>query len=143
MSQEFEKKVLEKLDNFEGRFDKIEKTLNDHTKILNGHTETLNDHTEQFKMIRKDIYEMNNKIIKGVEKMEEIEEVVEFNNQYIKKYHEENAKKIDISLKAYEQLNNKVEIQNGAIDSLMSKDFQNDIRISALEDTIKQKGLIA
>lgn len=52
-------------------------------------------------------------------------------------------KKIDISLKAYEQLNNKVEIQNGAIDSLMSKDFQNDIRINALEDQIKNISLTA
>ena len=143
MSQEFEKKVLEKLDNFEGRFDKIEKTLDEHTGLLNEHTKILNDHTEQFKMVCKDIYEIKNRLIKGEEYMKEIEEVVEFNKQYIKKYHEENSKKIDVSLKAYEQLNSKVGMNKCLIDTLKSKNFENDVRITALEDAIKQKGLIA
>lgn len=143
MSQEFEKIVLEKLDNFEGRFDKIENTLDEHTKILNEHKEILNEHTEQFKMVRKDIYEINNKIIKSAEKMQEIEEVVEYNTKTIKKYNEENAKKIDVSLKAYEQLNSRVDMSKCLISVLKSKNFENDVRITALEDAIKQNSLTA
>ena len=136
MSQEFEKIVLEKLD-------KIDATLNEHTGILSEHTKTLNEHTEQFKIVRKDIYEINNKIIKSLEKMEEIEEVVEFNTQYIKKYNEENVKKIDVTFKAYEQLNTRVRMNECMISNLKSKNFENDVRITALEDTIKQNGLTA
>ena len=33
------------------------------------HTEVLNEHIEQFKNVRKDIYEINNKLIKCVERM--------------------------------------------------------------------------
>lgn len=108
MSQEFEKKVLEKLDNFEGRFDRIEKTLEEHTGILNGHTEEfkkvnkildghtkiLNNHTEQLKIVRKDIYKINNNLIKTAQKMEEIEYVVEYNTQTIKKFKEDSSKKL-------------------------------------------------
>ena len=127
MSQEFEKKVLEKLDNFEGRFDKIEKTLddhteefkkvnkvlgehteilnehtktlNEHTEILNEHTNILNEHTEQFKRVRKDIYDAKNKIIKNGEYLKEIDLVVEYNTKSIKKYSEEDAKKLIYHLK--------------------------------------------
>ena len=136
MSQEFEKKVLEKLDNFEGRFDKIEKTLDEHTEILN-------DHTEQFKKVRKDIYDVNNKVIKNGEYLKEMDLVIEYNTQTIKKYNEENAKKIDIALKAYEQLNTKVKVNEGMISNLKSKNFQNEVRINALEDQIKNISMTA
>ena len=144
MSKEFEKKVLEKLDNFEGRFDKIEKTLNEHTNILNEHTNTLNEHTnilnehtEQFKKVRKDIYDVNNKIIKNGEYLKEMDLVIEYNTKYIKKYHEENTRKINLSLKAYEQLNSKVDMSKCVISALKSKNFENEVRINELEDQIK------
>ena len=171
MSQEFEKKVLEKLDNFEGRFDRIENTLeknseilNDHTeefkkvnkvlddhteefkkvnKVLNDHTSILNEHTEQFKKVRKDIYDINNKIIKNSQYLKEIDLVLEYNTKSIKKYNEENARKIDLSLKAYEQLNTKVKVNECMISNLKSKNFQNEIRINALEDQIKNISMIA
>ena len=158
MSKEFEKKVLEKLDNFEGRVDKIEKTLNEHTNILNEHTNTLNEHTnilnehtntlnehtnilnehtEQFKKVRKDIYDVNNKIIKNGEYLKEMDLVIEYNTKYIKKYHEENTRKINLSLKAYEQLNSKVDMSKCVISALKSKNFENEVRINELEDQIK------
>ena len=52
-------------------------------------------------------------------------------------------KKLDISLKAYEQLNGKVKTNEFMISNLKSKDFQNDIRISTLEDKIKQLSMTA
>ena len=157
MSQEFEKKVLEKLDNFQGRFDKIEKildehteefkkvnkVLNEHTNILNEHTEILNEHTEQFKKVRKDIYDVNNKIIKIREYLKETDLVVQYNTQTIEKYNEQNAKKIDIALKAYEQLNTKVKVNECMISNLKSKNFQNEVRINSLEDQIKNISMIA
>ena len=150
MSQEFEKIVLEKLsaidqklDEHTEEFKKVNKVLDEHTEEFKKVNKVLDDHTKQFKMVRKDIYEMNNKIIKSLEKMEEIEDVVEFNTQYIKRYHEESAKKIDISLKAYEQLNTRVRMNECTISNLKSKNFENDVRITALEDAIKQNGLIA
>ena len=164
MSQEFEKIVLEKLNTMDKKLDEHTdilkahtETLNEHTRILNEHTETLNEHTvilnehtetlnentvilnehtEQFEKVRKDIYQINNKIITSAQKMEDIEEVVEYNTQLIKKYNEENSKKIDISLKAYEQLNAKVKMNECMISNLKSKDFQNDIRITSLEDQV-------
>lgn len=157
MSQEFEKIVLEKLNTMDKKLDEHTEILNEHTGILNEHTEEfkkvnkvldehtviLNEHTEQFKKVRKDIYEINNKIIKSAEKMEEIEEVVKYNTKSIKKYNEENVKKIDVSLKAYEQLNGRVKTNEFMISNLKSKDFQNNIRITALEDAIKQNGITA
>lgn len=129
MSQEFEKIVLEKLD-------RIETTLDEHKDILK-------QHTEQFKQVRKDIYQINNKIIKNAEKMKDMEEVIIYNTQTIKEYNEKNAKEIDISLKAYKQLNDKVEIDRGAISNLMYEDFKKNFRITSLEEAIKGKGLTA
>ena len=134
MSQEFEKIVLEKLENFEGRFDKIEKTLDEHTEILN-------EHTEQFKKVRKDIYDINNKIIKNIDEISDLTEVVRYNTETIKKFNKDYIKKIDISLSAYEQLNSRVKNNEFMISNLKSKDFQNDIRISALEDSIKKNSM--
>ena len=134
MSQEFEKIVLEKLENFEGRFDKIEKTLDEHTEILN-------EHTEQFKKVRKDIYDINNKIIKNIDEISDLTEVVRYNTKTIKKFNKDYIKKIDISLSAYEQLNSRVKNNEFMISNLKSKDFQNDIRISALEDSIKKNSM--
>lgn len=134
MSQEFEKIVLEKLENFEGRFDKIEKTLDEHTEILN-------EHTEQFKKVRKDIYDINNKIIKNIDEISDLTEVVRYNTETIKKFNKDYIKKIDISLSAYEQLNSRVKTNEFMISNLKSKDFQNDIRISALEDSIKKNSM--
>lgn len=157
MSQEFEKEVLKKLNSIDRKLDEHTEILNEHTETLKGHTEILNEHTEtlkghteilnehtvQFKKIGKDIYEINNKIIKGIENMKELEKVVEFNTKTIKKINEENGKKIDISLKAYQHLNGKVEMNKCLITVLESKNFENDVRITALEDTIKQKGITA
>jgi len=164
MSKEFEKILLEKLDRIDstlnehtgilnehtktlnehtGILNEHTKTLNEHTGILNEHTKTLNEHTEQFKMVRKDIYEINNKIIKSLEKMEEIEDVVEFNTQTIKKYHEESAIKFDVTFKACEQLNSKVDMTKCLVNVLKSKNYENEVRITALEDTIKQNGITA
>lgn len=136
MSQEFEKVVLEKLNI-------MDKKLDAHTKVLGEHTKILDEHTQQFKKVRKDIYNINNNIIKSAGKIEEIEEVVEYNTQTIKKFNEENAKKIDVSLKAYEQLNSKVEMTKCLISVLKSKNFENEVRITALEDAIKQNGITA
>lgn len=61
--------------------------------------------------------------------MEGIEEVVEYNTQTIKKYNEENSKKVDISLKAYEQLNTKVKMNECMISNLKSKNFENEVRL--------------
>ena len=60
-----------------------------------------------------------------------------YNTQTIKQYNEENVKKIDIGLKAYEQLNTKVKVNEIIISNLKSKNFQNEVRINALEDQIK------
>lgn len=143
MSQEFEKTVLEKLNNFEGRFDRIEKTLYEHTEILNDHTKTLNEHTEQFQKVRKDIYETNNKVIKNGIKMDEMELVIEYNTETIKKFNQENRKRIDIALKACEKLKGDFEFNKCSVMAFKSKNFENEIRISALEDAIKLKGLMA
>ena len=150
MSQEFEKVVLEKLNNIDKKLDEHTDILNEHTGILNEHTEVLNEHTgilnehtEQFKNVLKDIYEINNKLIKCVERMEDIEEVVKYNTQTIKEYNKQNTKKIDVLLKVYEQLNVKVKANDCLISNLKSKDFQNDIRISALEDQIKDISITA
>ena len=157
MPQEFEKKVLEKLDNFEGRFDRIEKTLDEHTEILNEHTdefkkvnkildehtEILNEHTEQFEKVRKDIYELNNKVIKNGGYLKEMDLVIEYNTETIKKYNQENTKKIDLSLKAYEQLNSKVDMSKCLISVLKSKNFENEIRINDLEDKMKKISMTA
>ena len=146
MSQEFEKIVLEKLHSMDEKLDKHTEilnehteVLNEHTKVLNEHTELLNEHTEQFKKVRRDIYQINNQLIKSAQKMEDIEEVVEYNTQIIEKYNEENSKKIDISLKAYEQLGAKVKINECMISNLKSKDFQKDI----IEDQIKNISITA
>lgn len=157
MSQEFEKIVLEKLNTMDKKLDDHTgilkehsgilkdhtEILKDHTEVLKDHTELLNEHTEQFKKVRKDIYQINNQLIKNVQKMEDLEEVVEYNTQAIKKFNEENSKKIDISLKAYEQLSAKVKINECMISNLKSKDFQKDIRISELEDQIKNISMTA
>lgn len=130
MSQEFERIVLEKLNNIEG-------TLNEHTDILNEHTKTLNEHTEQFKEVRKDIYHANNKIIKIGSILEEMDLVIEYNTETIKNYKKENTKKIDLLLKAYEQQDSKLNINKHLISAIKSNNFQNEFRISALEDKIK------
>lgn len=150
MSQEFEKIVLEKLNTMDKKLDdhtgllkEHSGLLKEHTEVLKEHTELLNEHTEQFKKVRKDIYQINNQLIKNAQKMEDIEEVVEYNTQAIKKFNEENSKKIDISLKAYEQLSAKVKINECMISNLKSKDFQKDIRITALEDKIKNISMTA
>ena len=143
MSQEFEKIVLEKLHSMDEKLDKHTEILNEHTEVLNEHTKVLKEHTEQIKKVRRDIYQINKQLIKSAQKMEDIEEVVEYNTQIIEKYNEENSKKIDISLKAYEQLCAKVKINECMISNLKSKDFQKDIRITALEDQIKNISITA
>ena len=141
MSQEFEKIVLEKLNTMDKKLDEHTEILNEHSEILNEHTEILNEHTEQFKKVRKDIYDMNNKIIKNTDEISALAEVVRYNTETIKKFNKDYGKKIDISLSAYEQLNDKVKTNEFMISNLKSKEFQNDIRISALEDTIKKNSM--
>lgn len=141
MSQEFEKIVLEKLNTMDKKLDEHTEILNEHKGILNEHTEILNEHTEQFKKVRKDIYDMNNKIIKNTDEISALTEVVRYNTETIKKFNKDYGKKIDISLSAYEQLNDKVKTNEFMISNLKSKDFQNDIRISALEDIIKKNSI--
>ena len=141
MSQEFEKIVLEKLNTMDKKLDEHTEILNEHSEILNEHTEILNEHTEQFKKVRKDIYDMNNKIIKNTDEISALAEVVRYNTETIKKFNKDYGKKIDISLSAYEQLNDKVKTNEFMISNLKSKDFQNDIRISALEDSIKKNSM--
>ena len=136
MSQEFEKIVLEKLNA-------MDKKLDEHTEILNAHTEMLNEHTEQFKKVRKDIYEINNKIIKSANEISDLTEVVEYNTKAIEKANKDYERKLDVSLKAYEQLNTKVKVNECMISNLKSKNFQNEIRINALEDQIKNISMIA
>ena len=85
MSQEFEKTVLEKLKTMDEKLDKHTEILNEHTKVLNEHTELLNEHTEQFEKVRKDIYEANNKIIKNGEYLKEMDLVIQYNTESIKK----------------------------------------------------------
>lgn len=142
MSQEFEKIVLEKLNTMDKKLDEHTEMLNEHTKTLNEHTEILNEHTEQFKKVRKDIYDINNKIIKNTDEISALTEVVRYNTETIKKFNKDYGKKIDISLSAYEQLNDKVKTNEFMISNLKSKDFQNDIRISALEDIIKKNSMV-
>lgn len=141
MSQEFEKIVLEKLNTMDKKLDEHTEILNEHSEILNEHTEILNEHTEQFKKVRKDIYDMNNKIIKNTDEISALAEVVRYNTETIKKFNKDYGKKIDISLSAYEQLNDKVKTNEFMISNLKSKEFQNDIRISALEDAIKKNSM--
>lgn len=141
MSQEFEKIVLEKLNTMDKKLDEHKVILNEHTEILNEHKGILNEHTEQFKKIRKDIYDINNKIIKNTDEISALTEVVRYNMETIKKFNKDYGKKIDISLSAYEQLNDKVKTNEFMISNLKSKEFQNDIRISALEDTIKKNSM--
>lgn len=64
---------------------RLKKTLYEHTEEFKKVNKVLDEHTEQLKMVRKDIYQINNKIIKSAEKMEEIEDVVKYNTQTIKK----------------------------------------------------------
>lgn len=142
MSQEFEKIVLEKLNTMDKKLDEHTEILNEHTRTLNEHTEILNEHTEQFKKVRKDIYDINNKIIKNTDEISALTEVVRYNTETIKKINKDYGKKIDISLSAYEQLNDKVKTNEFMISNLKSKDFQNDIRISALEDIIKKNSMV-
>ena len=141
MSQEFEKIVLEKLNTMDKKLDEHTEILNEHTEILNEHKGILNDHTEQFKKVHKDIYDINNKIIKNIDEISDLTEVVRYNTETIKKFNKDYIKKIDISLSAYEQLNSRVKNNEFMISNLKSKDFQNDIRISALEDSIKKNSM--
>ena len=141
MSQEFEKIVLEKLNTMDKKLDEHKEILNEHTEILNEHKGILNEHTEQFKKVRKDIYDINNKIIKNIDEISDLTEVVRYNTETIKKFNKDYIKKIDISLSAYEQLNSRVKTNEFMISNLKSKDFQNDIRISALEDSIKKNSM--
>lgn len=136
MSQEFEKIVLEKLNT-------MDKKLDEHTGILNEHTDILNEHSDQFKGIHKDIYDINNKIIKNTDEISDLAEVVRYNTETIKKFNKDYGKKIGISLSAYEQLSGKVKTNEFMISNLKSKDFQNDIRISALEDKVEQISMTA
>lgn len=150
MSQEFERIVLEKLNNIEGTLNEHTgilnehtEVLNEHTDILNEHTKTLNEHTEQFKKVRKDIYDANNKIIKIGTYLKEMDLVIEYNTESIKKYNKENAKRIDLSLKAYEQLDSKLNMSKHLINAIKSNNYENELRISALEDQIKSISNIA
>ena len=136
MSQEFEKIVLKKLNT-------MDKKLDEHTGILNEHTDILNEHSDQFKGIHKDIYDINNKIIKNTDEISDLAEVVRYNTETIKKFNKDYGKKIGISLSAYEQLSGKVKTNEFMISNLKSKDFQNDIRISALEDKVEQISMTA
>lgn len=137
MSQEFERIVLEKLNNIEGTLNEHTDILNEHTKTLSEHKDILNEHTEQFKKVREDIYHANNKIIKIESILEEMDLVIEYNTETIKNYKKENTKKVDLLLKAYEQQDSKLNMNKHLISAIKSNNFQNELRISTLEDQIK------
>ena len=86
---------------------------------------------------------INNKIIKNTDEISDLTEVVRYNTETIKKINKDYDKKIDISLNAYEQLNGRVKTNEFMISNLKSKNFENDVRITALEDKIEKISMTA
>lgn len=150
MSQEFEKIVLEKLDNFEGRFDKIEKTLDEHTekfkeidKKLDEHSEKIDRNTKEIEGLTEVVMSHTDAIQKLDKKVDNLIDTVEVNKNILIKL------EYDVNLKFNTLMDffAKNEEEHKRIDDTLlhynSKLLSHDIKISALENEIKKDSMLA
>ena len=123
MSEKFEAEVLKMFGKIDSRLGNIENTLDEHTEILNEHSEKLDEHS---KLIRK-----NTEEIKG------LTEVVQSHTNTLIKFDHDFNQKIDVLFDTFEYLDHEYLANKVATDNYKRKSFQQEVRISALENLLK------
>ena len=153
MSEKFEEEVLKMFGKIDSRLDNIENTLDEHTKDIKGLKETVSENSKDIKELKetvsensKDIKRLNDTVAELKETTEEntrnikkMNESLDVHNHFFIKYENEFSKKIQV-LFDFVSMN---EDKHAMYDDLMlhynSKFLNHSIRISALEDLIKEK----
>ncbi len=153
MSEKFEAEVLKmfgkidsRLDNIENTLDehteefkKVNKVLDEHTEILNEHTKKLDEHTEILNEHTKKLDEHSKLIRKNAEEIEGLTEVVQSHTNTLTKFEYEFGKKIDVLYDTFQYLDREYLANKISSDNYKKKYFDHEVRISALEDLLKEK----
>ena len=153
MSKEFEAEVLKMFGKIDSRLDNIENTLDEHTKDIKGLKETVSENSKDIKELKETVSENSKDIKRLNDTVAELKETTEENTRNIKKMNESLDVYNNFFIKYENEFSKKIQVlfdfvsmnedKHAMYDDLMlhynSKFLNHSIRISALEDLIKEK----
>lgn len=143
MSEKFEAEVLKMFGKIDSRLGNIEHTLDEHSRDIKELKATVSENTKDIKELKAKVEELKTTTKENSIKIKGLKESLDVHNKFFIRYENEFSKKLQVLFDFVSMAEEKHTMYDDINLHYNSKFLNHDIRISALEDLLKEKTKIA